>query len=177
MFAAKALRLRYSLQATAFLHHLFLPSYRPRRFPRCHLSFPCRTLAVASHGLSIGLPPLVYDKNYSIPWPSTHRFVMAKFHHILTLGMESGIIDPHFIHKPDALQTSLITAAHCPRYVQQFRDGTMPKGSMRRIGFEWSKELVERTVLECAGTVTAARIALEKGMACNLAGGTHHAYR
>uniref|UniRef100_A0A7S4F1X1 Histone deacetylase domain-containing protein n=2 Tax=Chrysotila carterae TaxID=13221 RepID=A0A7S4F1X1_CHRCT len=37
--------------------------------------------------------------------------------------------------------------------------------------------LIDRTRLECAGTVLTAQLALEHGLACNLAGGTHHAHR
>lgn len=37
-------------------------------------------------------------------------------------------------------------------------------------------ELVERTVLEVAGTVLTAQLALKYGIAANLAGGTHHAH-
>ena len=47
---------------------------------------------------------------------------------------------------------------------------------MRRIGLPWSQALVRRTRLEVAGTILTARLALEHGLACNLAGGTHHAH-
>ena len=46
-----------------------------------------------------------------------------------------------------------------------------------RIGLPYSKSLVDRTLLEVSGTVLAARLALKYGLACNLAGGTHHAHR
>ena len=36
--------------------------------------------------------------------------------------------------------------------------------------------LIERTKLEVAGTVLAAQLALRHGVACNCAGGTHHAH-
>jgi acetoin utilization deacetylase AcuC-like enzyme len=38
-------------------------------------------------------------------------------------------------------------------------------------------ELIERTCLEVSGTVLTVQLALEYGLACNLAGGTHHAHR
>lgn len=46
-----------------------------------------------------------------------------------------------------------------------------------RIGLPYSESLVDRTLLEVSGTVLAARLALEFGLSCNLAGGTHHAHR
>jgi len=48
---------------------------------------------------------------------------------------------------------------------------------MRRIGFPWSPQLVERTLRSCGATVAAARHALVAGGAAYLAGGTHHAHR
>ena len=49
----------------------------------------------------------------------------------------------------------------------------------RMIGFReqtHDPKLVERTVLEVAGTVLTAQLALKYGIASNLAGGTHHAH-
>jgi len=49
----------------------------------------------------------------------------------------------------------------------------------RIIGFReqtHKPELVERTILEIAGTVLTAQLALKHGIASNLAGGTHHAH-
>jgi acetoin utilization deacetylase AcuC-like enzyme len=37
--------------------------------------------------------------------------------------------------------------------------------------------LVERTLAEVAGTLLTAELALKHGVACNTAGGTHHAHR
>jgi acetoin utilization deacetylase AcuC-like enzyme len=45
----------------------------------------------------------------------------------------------------------------------------------RGLGLPWSPELVERGRRAVAGTLAAARHALERGVAMNLGGGTHHA--
>jgi acetoin utilization deacetylase AcuC-like enzyme len=47
---------------------------------------------------------------------------------------------------------------------------------MRRIGFPWSEALVNRTCTAVGGTVLAVELALAHGLACNTAGGTHHAF-
>jgi len=47
---------------------------------------------------------------------------------------------------------------------------------VRRIGFPWSPQLVERSKRSVGGTIAAASAALEDGAAANLAGGTHHAF-
>jgi acetoin utilization deacetylase AcuC-like enzyme len=49
---------------------------------------------------------------------------------------------------------------------------------LRRIGFPWSPQLVERSRRSTGGTIEACRAALmADGIAVNLAGGTHHAFR
>jgi acetoin utilization deacetylase AcuC-like enzyme len=48
---------------------------------------------------------------------------------------------------------------------------------MRRIGFPWSPEMVERSRRSSGATIAACRAALAEGVAVNLAGGTHHAFR
>ncbi len=52
----------------------------------------------------------------------------------------------------------------------------MTEREMRRIGFPWSLQLVERARRSCGGTIAACRAALEDGVSVNLAGGTHHAF-
>ena len=52
----------------------------------------------------------------------------------------------------------------------------MTPDEVRRLGFPWSEALVERSYRSTAGTLDAARDALEHGVAMNLAGGTHHAF-
>eukprot|EP00904_Undaria_pinnatifida_P009325 jgi/Undpi1/5522/HiC_scaffold_2.g00800.m1 len=66
---------------------------------------------------------------------------------------------------------------HDPDYYRGFLAGTLDEKAMRRIGLPYSESLVDRTLLEVSGTVLAARLALKFGLACNLAGGTHHAHK
>ena len=55
--------------------------------------------------------------------------------------------------------------------------GTVADADLRRIGFPWSPELVERSRRSCGATIEACRAALADGVSVNLAGGTHHAFR
>lgn len=60
------------------------------------------------------------------------------------------------------------------------RSPGFPKGlsqyARNRLGLPASKQLLQRSMLETAGTVSASLHALELGAAANLAGGTHHAF-
>ena len=63
-------------------------------------------------------------------------------------------------------------------FLENFLSGTLSAEDRRIIGFRdrtSRPELIERTLLEVAGTVLAAQLAMRYGLASNLAGGTHHA--
>jgi acetoin utilization deacetylase AcuC-like enzyme len=65
-------------------------------------------------------------------------------------------------------------------FVERFVNGQLSSEECRRIGFREQTsrpELVERTILEVAGTVLACQLAIHYGIAANVAGGTHHAHR
>jgi acetoin utilization deacetylase AcuC-like enzyme len=129
--------------------------------------------------LAGGLLPMVYHPRYSFePWPAKHRFRMSKFRDLHEHLLSEGIACEAQMHRPiDDPPDEWFTAVHDEDYYYGFCDGTLPPPAMRRIGFEWSPQLVERTRIECGGTVLAAQLALRAGLACNLAGGTHHAHR
>jgi acetoin utilization deacetylase AcuC-like enzyme len=66
-----------------------------------------------------------------------------------------------------------------PGFGQRFLNRQLTREEARLIGFREQThrpELVERTVLEVAGTVLTAQLALKYGIAANVAGGTHHAH-
>jgi acetoin utilization deacetylase AcuC-like enzyme len=60
--------------------------------------------------------------------------------------------------------------------LKRVAEGDLTDKEVRRIGFPWSKRMVERSRRASGGTVGACLAALEEGFAANLAGGTHHAF-
>jgi acetoin utilization deacetylase AcuC-like enzyme len=80
------------------------------------------------------------------------------------------------LHVPEAAEAQEILRAHTPDYVERVLTGTMSRDEVRRMGFPWSPELVERSRRSSGGTTGACRSALDEGIAVNLAGGTHHAF-
>ena len=75
---------------------------------------------------------------------------------------------------PPASEADLLRV-HAAGYVARMCDGTATAEDMRRIGFPWSAQMVERSRRSSGGTIMALRSALDDGVAVNLAGGTHHA--
>jgi acetoin utilization deacetylase AcuC-like enzyme len=77
---------------------------------------------------------------------------------------------------PCAASRAELGRAHTPDYVERVFSGGLASEEIRRIGFPWSPQLVERSQRSVGGTLAAARAALDDGCAANLAGGTHHAF-
>ena len=120
--------------------------------------------------------PLVYYPLYSTPFPDGHRFPMPKFKMIYEILVEDGIAEPESVYRPEPASRELLSLVHDFGYIDAFTAGTLDARALRRIGLPWSPQIVERTRAAVAGTVLAARLALEHGIACNTAGGTHHAH-
>lgn len=120
--------------------------------------------------------PVVYHPDYVTPLPDGHRFPMPKFRLIYELLLKDRITTAKFTYKPSFAEADLIGLVHSPEYVQAYLTGTLEAKAQRRIGLPWSPELVKRTCTAVGGTVLTAKLALESGLACNTAGGTHHAF-
>ena len=67
--------------------------------------------------------------------------------------------------------------AHERAYVDQVFAAAVPPGIVREIGLPMSEAVGFRARCATAGTVLTATLALEHGIACNTAGGSHHARR
>lgn len=130
--------------------------------------------------------PLVFHPGYSPPWPDKHRFPMWKFRDLALQLQADGLVhaspasgEAPFLRPVKALEEQVLLA-HDQDYYEGFCTNSLPAHLWRRIGFTQRPchaQLVQRTQLEVSGTLLAARKALERGMAGNLAGGTHHAHR
>lgn len=120
--------------------------------------------------------PVVYHPDYVTPLPPEHRFPMPKFWMVQHLLLRDGLITPRQIHRPVIASPPLLAQVHTDAYIQAFCAGTLDTKAQRRIGLPWSDSLVTRTRTAVGGTVLTAQLALQYGLACNTAGGTHHAF-
>ena len=120
--------------------------------------------------------PLVYHPHYVAPLPDGHRFPMLKFQLLYELLLTSGIAHPAQFHAPELPVSEWIELVHVPEYIRAYCEGTLDPRAQRRIGLPWSPALVNRTCIAVGGTILTAKLALQHGLACNTAGGTHHAF-
>ncbi|XP_043190996.1 uncharacterized protein SYNPCC7002_A1628-like isoform X2 [Amphibalanus amphitrite] len=77
---------------------------------------------------------------------------------------------------PEAVSREVACLVHSEEYVDKFFNGHTTSQEQRVTGIPWSPGLVSRVRYETGGTVLAARAALQRGLACSTAGGTHHAF-
>jgi len=119
---------------------------------------------------------LYYSDNFAFPLPEGHTFPIEKYSLLRKRIMEASIVRPEEIIEADEVKDRDILRVHTLAYVQRFFHGKLTSAEIRKIGFPWSPELVERTRRSCGATVQACLAALDKGLAANLAGGTHHAF-
>ena len=110
---------------------------------------------------------------FVLPLPEGHRFPMQKYR-LLREGVEAGLRGIS-LHEAPAASDGELALAHTPSYVGDVIDGRLDAARQREIGFPWSPRMVERARRSVGATIAAARVALEEGVAANLAGGTHHA--
>jgi len=121
------------------------------------------------------MTPLIFHPIYSqLNLSIKHRFPIQKYQALKDRLVAAGVAPSSFV-TPRVLDPEQIKGPLCPDYIQRFVDGALDPVAMRRIGFPWSRQLVNRT-LTAAGTILAGVLALEKGRALNLTGGYHHAY-
>ena len=120
--------------------------------------------------------PLVFHPIYSqLDLPERHRFPIEKYQGIYDALTEKGVPETHF-HTPEPLLPKNLQQVYQPQYINELVSGDLDPKAMRRIGFPWSEQLIERTLTAAAGTVLTAELALIHGKALNLTGGYHHAF-
>lgn len=118
---------------------------------------------------------IFYHDHFVLPLPDGHRFPMSKYALLRRRVAEAAIAAPDAMRVPQAATDEAIRRAHTTAYLSKVKVGTLSRQEVRRIGFPWSPQLVERSRRSVGSTISAAHTALQEGVAINLAGGTHHA--
>ena len=120
--------------------------------------------------------PVVHHPDYVAPMPPGHRFPMAKFGRLMAHLLEDHVVAPAQIHRPDLAPAAWLEQAHTPAYVAAVLGLQLDAAAERRLGLPVTPEVVRRARAANGGTVLTARLALQHGLACNTAGGSHHAF-
>jgi len=119
---------------------------------------------------------LFYTDQFVLPLPDAHTFPMAKYSLLRERVLASGWIEPQQTIVPHAANDDELARAHSPEYIRAATDGRLSSDAIKKIGFPWSPELIERSRRSSGATIEACRAAVRDGCSINLAGGTHHAF-
>ncbi len=118
---------------------------------------------------------IAYHPLYAHPLPEGHRFPMLKYELIPQQLLHEGIITADSLFSPSLLKEKYIINTHHQDYWEQLKNLTLPAKEQRRIGFPLTAQLIEREIRIAQGTIDGALLAMQYGVAFNVAGGTHHA--
>lgn len=100
---------------------------------------------------------------------------MSKYGFLREALIARDLLRPGGYIAPKVATQSQITMAHEATYVDRAFSLNLGADEIRRIGLTQSDRLLERVRLSSSGTLLAGWLALEHGVACNGAGGSHHA--
>lgn len=120
---------------------------------------------------------IAYHPIYKHPLPLGHRFPMQKYellHHQL---LREGTCEPEQFFVPGSPDLKAIKAVHDQQYIEDLLNQNIPPREARKVGFPMSEKLIEREFTIAQGTLEATQFALTHGVALNIAGGTHHAFK
>ena len=115
-----------------------------------------------------------YTDHFVLPLPPGHRFPMEKYRLLRDRVSQYPGLE---LMEPKAANHEDLVRVHDQGYVNRVETGQLSDSEIREIGFPWTSAMVERSKRSAGATIAACLSALEEGVAVNLAGGTHHAYR
>lgn len=121
--------------------------------------------------------PVAFHPLYRHPLPEGHRFPMQKYELLPEQLLYEGTLSSADFFAPESASVTDVCRVHDPAYVEDLKQLLVDPRAARKVGFPLSAELVERELRITQGTIEGAAMAFETGVAFNIAGGTHHAYR
>tara|TARA_B100001057_G_scaffold487089_1_gene569260 strand:+ start:321 stop:1214 length:894 start_codon:yes stop_codon:yes gene_type:complete len=117
--------------------------------------------------------PIVNHQDYFAKIGDDHRFPINKFGALANYLLKKKIVDKFHIPYPCSDET--LKRAHSENYIKQIKNKTLDQKSIKKIGFPLVDSVVQRSLVATGGTVLASKLAIKFGLACNTAGGSHHA--
>ena len=117
--------------------------------------------------------PIVNHPDYVAKINDDNKFPIKKFGALAVHLLKSGIVKN--FHIPKECSTKTMQTSHSLKYINDIRNKTLDVRAQKKIGFPINDSVVRRSFVATGGTVLASKLALESKIACNTAGGSHHA--
>ena len=117
--------------------------------------------------------PVVNHEDYFAKIGDDHKFPINKFGELANYLIQNKIVKK--FHKPYACSLETLSYAHSKDYISNIQNKNLSKEEVKKIGFPLVDSVVKRSLVATGGTVLASKLAIKNGVACNTAGGSHHA--
>ncbi len=117
-----------------------------------------------------------YHPGYAVALPAGHPFPISKYPLLKEQLLAEGVLAAGDLVEPEPVGLDALELVHTREYLEKLKSSGLSAAEQRRLGLPWSEALWRRSRLASGGTLLAAREALARGLAGNLAGGTHHAF-
>ena len=117
--------------------------------------------------------PIVNHKDYFAKIGDDHRFPINKFGALADYLLKEKVVSKFHIPHPCSDET--LKRAHSENYIKQIKNKTLDIKAIKKIGFPLVDSVIQRSLVATGGTVLASKLAINYGLACNTAGGSHHA--
>jgi acetoin utilization deacetylase AcuC-like enzyme len=117
--------------------------------------------------------PVINHEDYFAKIGDDHKFPINKFGELANYLLEKKIINQ--FHKPYPCSVKTLKGAHSQTYISNIINKSLDQNGVKKIGFPLVDSVVKRSLVATGGTVLASKLALEYRIACNTAGGSHHA--
>jgi acetoin utilization deacetylase AcuC-like enzyme len=118
---------------------------------------------------------LVYSDGYYLPI-GAHVFPAQKYRLIQQRLVQEHIAEEGDFIAPDPATDADILLVHTPEYVRKLTTGTLSPLEEMQMEIPYSPELVKAFWQAAGGSIRAAELALNDGVAFNVGGGFHHAF-
>ena len=117
--------------------------------------------------------PIVNHKDYVAKIDDDHKFPIKKFGQLANYLIEEKIVSQFYEPIPCSMET--LKKAHSEKYILNIKNKSLSEKEIKKIGFPLNNSVVKRSFIATGGTVLASKLAINFGLACNTAGGSHHA--
>ena len=117
--------------------------------------------------------PVVNHKDYFAKIGDDHKFPIEKFGELANYLIKKKIVKKFY--EPYQCSEETLKRAHSENYIKNIKNKTLDKNGIKKIGFPLVDSVVQRSLVATGGTVLASKLAIKYGLACNTAGGSHHA--